>query len=140
MALLATRFPSLPSDTRCELPFIDVKGFHTFSSVSSVCLGCQVYLPSFVDHKRLAVLLWLDRDTKGDSPTMPDDIEEPLDSRQAARMLGVKPRMAINLAKQGKIPYFRVGDLWRFLRSDIQTYIDMQREQAVAKRTEKKES
>ena len=60
---------------------------------------------------------------------MSNDIEEPLDSEQAARMLGVKPRTVINLAKQGKIPAFRVGDLWRFLRSDIQAYIDVQRKQ-----------
>ena len=56
-------------------------------------------------------------------------IEEPLDSEQAARMLGVKPRTVINLAKQGKIPAFRVGDLWRFHRRDIQAYIDKQKRQ-----------
>lgn len=60
---------------------------------------------------------------------MSNDIEEPLDSEHAARMLGVKPRTVINLAKQGKIPAFRVGDLWKFLRSDIQAYIDAQRKQ-----------
>jgi len=61
---------------------------------------------------------------------MSNDIEEPLDSEQAARRLGVKPRTVINLAKQGKIPAFRVGDRWKFLRSDIQAYIDAQRKQA----------
>lgn len=60
---------------------------------------------------------------------MSNNFEEPLDSEQAARMLGVKPRTVINLAKQGKIPAFRVGDLWKFLRSDIQAYIDAQRKQ-----------
>ncbi|MDQ2904535.1 MAG: helix-turn-helix domain-containing protein [Chloroflexota bacterium] len=67
---------------------------------------------------------------------MSNDIEEPLDSEQAARMLGVKPRTVINLAKQGKIPAFRVGDLWKFLRSDIQAYIDTQRKQTKAEKAE----
>ena len=71
---------------------------------------------------------------------MPNDIEEPLDSEQAARMLGVKPRTVINLAKQGKIPAFRVGDLWKFLRSDIQAYIDAQRNQTKTERGEEEES
>ncbi|HLG65977.1 MAG TPA: helix-turn-helix domain-containing protein [Ktedonosporobacter sp.] len=70
---------------------------------------------------------------------MPHDIEEPLDSEQAARMLGVKPRTVINLAKQGKIPAFRVGDLWKFLRSDIQAYIDAQRKQAKVGNSEEEE-
>jgi len=75
-------------------------------------------------------------DVKGDLAAMSNDIEEPLDSEQAARMLGVKPRTVINLAKQGKIPAFRVGDLWKFLRSDIQAYIDTQRKQTKAEKAE----
>jgi excisionase family DNA binding protein len=71
---------------------------------------------------------------------MAHDIEEPLDSEQAARMLGVKPRTVINLAKQGKLPAFRVGDLWKFLRSDIQAYIDAQRRQTKRERTEEEEN
>jgi excisionase family DNA binding protein len=68
---------------------------------------------------------------------MSNDIEEPLDSEQAARMLGVKPRTVINLAKQGKIPAFRVGDLWKFLKSDIQAYIDAQRKQTKTEEEER---
>ena len=71
---------------------------------------------------------------------MSNDIEEPLDSEQAGRMLGVKPRTVINLAKQGKIPAFRVGDLWKFLRSDIQAYIDAQRKQTKTEKAEEAES
>lgn len=54
--------------------------------------------------------------------------------------MGVKPRTVINLAKQGKIPAFRVGDLWKFLRSDIQAYIDAQRKQIKTKKAEEEES
>jgi excisionase family DNA binding protein len=68
---------------------------------------------------------------------MSNDIEEPLDSKQAARMLGVKPRTVINLANQGKIPAFRVGDLWKFLKSDIQAYIDAQRKQTKTEEEER---
>jgi excisionase family DNA binding protein len=77
-------------------------------------------------------------------PVEPAQAREPLaeqvtvifTSEQAARMLGVKPRTVINLAKQGKIPAFRVGDLWKFLRSDIQAYIDAQRKQTKTEKAE----
>ena len=68
---------------------------------------------------------------------MPESIEKPIDAAEAAEMLGVKqPRTVINLAKQGKIPSFRVGDLWKFYRSDIQAYIDAQRKQTKTEKTE----
>lgn len=68
---------------------------------------------------------------------MPESIEKPIDAAEAAEMLGVKqPRTVINLAKQGKIPAFRVGDLWKFYRSDIQAYIDEQRKRHVTEKTE----
>lgn len=71
---------------------------------------------------------------------MSNEFEEPIDSEQAARMLGVKPRTVINLAKQGKIPAFRVGDLWKFLRSDIRAYIDAQRRRTTAGEAEEEEN
>ena len=71
---------------------------------------------------------------------MSNEFEEPIDSEQAARMLGVKPRTVINLAKQGKIPAFRVGDLWKFLRSDIRAYIDAQRRRTMAGEAEEEEN
>ena len=40
------------------------------------------------------------------------------------------------MAKWGEIAAFRVGDLWRFYRSDIQAYIDAQRKQARTGKTE----
>ncbi len=61
---------------------------------------------------------------------MPEQTEKPIDAEQVAEMLGVKQaRTVINMAKRGEIPAFRVGDLWRFYRSDIQAYIDEQRKQ-----------
>jgi PTS system nitrogen regulatory IIA component len=59
-----------------------------------------------------------------------EQTEKPIDAEQVAEMLGVKQaRTVINMAKRGEIPAFRVGDLWRFYRSDIQAYIDEQRKQ-----------
>jgi len=61
---------------------------------------------------------------------MSEQTEKPIDAEQVAEMLGVKQaRTVINMAKRGEIPAFRVGDLWRFYRSDIQAYIDEQRKQ-----------
>ena len=61
---------------------------------------------------------------------MSEQTEKPLDAEQVAEMLGVQQaRTVINMAKRGEIPAFRVGDLWRFYRSDIQAYIDEQRKQ-----------
>jgi excisionase family DNA binding protein len=61
---------------------------------------------------------------------MAEQTEKPIDAEQAAEMLGVKQaRTVINMAKRGEIPALRVGDLWRFYRSDIQASIDEQRKQ-----------
>lgn len=68
---------------------------------------------------------------------MSEHTEKPIDAEQVAEMLGVKQaRTVINLAKRGEIPAFRVGDLWRFYRSDIQAYIDEQRKQRKRKEEE----
>jgi hypothetical protein len=42
-------------------------------------------------------------------------------------------------APQGKIPAFRVGDLWKFLRSAIQADIDAQRKQTKGEKPEEGE-
>ena len=68
---------------------------------------------------------------------MSEQTEKPIDAEQVAEMLGVKQaRTVINMARRGEIPAFRVGDLWRFYRSDIQAYIDEQRKQRKRKEEE----
>ena len=68
---------------------------------------------------------------------MPEHTEKPIDAEQVAEMLGVKQaRTVINMAKREEIPAFRVGDLWRFYRSDIQAYIDEQRKRGKRKEGE----
>ncbi|MBE3561659.1 MAG: helix-turn-helix domain-containing protein [Ktedonobacteraceae bacterium] len=48
----------------------------------------------------------------------------PISAREAAKMLGVTPRTVIRLVERNEIPGFKVGDVWRFYREDIQRYID----------------
>ena len=42
-------------------------------------------------------------------------------------MLGVTPRTVIRLAERGEIIGFKVGDVWRFYRRDIEDYIEEQK-------------
>lgn len=58
------------------------------------------------------------------------DIEEPIGANEAAKMLGVLPRTVIRLAQEGEIRGFKVRDVWRFYRSDIEDYIQRQIERA----------
>jgi excisionase family DNA binding protein len=50
----------------------------------------------------------------------------PIGTREAAKMLGVTPRTVVRLVERNEIPGFKVGDVWRFYREDIQHYIDTQ--------------
>jgi excisionase family DNA binding protein len=52
--------------------------------------------------------------------------ENPIDAKEAAKMLSVTPRTVIRLVERGEIKGFKVGDVWRFYRKDIQQYIDSQ--------------
>jgi excisionase family DNA binding protein len=52
-----------------------------------------------------------------------DDI---LDAKEAGKMLKVHARTVIRLAERGELPAFRVGDLWRFRRVDVEEYINRQ--------------
>ena len=54
-------------------------------------------------------------------------IERPIDAKEVADMLGVKPRTVLRLAERGEIIGFKVGDVWRFHRSDIEAYIEAQK-------------
>ncbi len=54
-------------------------------------------------------------------------MEDVLDAKDVAKMLRVNPRTVIRLAERGELPSFRVGDLWRFHRSDIDIFIEAQK-------------
>lgn len=56
---------------------------------------------------------------------MTDDI---LTIKEVAEYLKIKEKTAYRLLAEGKIPGFKVGGSWRFRRSEIETWIDEQRE------------
>lgn len=55
---------------------------------------------------------------------MPDEI---LEAKEVAAMLKVSVRSITRLAEKGELVGFKVGDLWRFQRSDIEAYIETQK-------------
>jgi excisionase family DNA binding protein len=61
-----------------------------------------------------------------------DDTLEPneaLDANDVARILKVSYRTVLRLAERGELPYFRVGDLWRFERKDVDEFIKRNKKQ-----------
>ena len=53
--------------------------------------------------------------------------ERPIGAKAVAELLGVTPRTVIRLAERGEIIGFKVGDVWRFHRRDIDEYIEAQK-------------
>ena len=53
-----------------------------------------------------------------------DDILEP---KEVAQRLRVSVRTVTRLAENGELIGFRVGDRWRFQRSDVEAYIEAQK-------------
>ena len=52
--------------------------------------------------------------------------EEILEVKEVARILKVSTRTVIRLAERGELTAFKIGDLWRFRRSDVDDYIRQQ--------------
>jgi excisionase family DNA binding protein len=50
-----------------------------------------------------------------------------LDAKEVARILKVSVRTVVRLAERNEIVAFKVGDLWRFHRSDVDNYIEAQK-------------
>jgi excisionase family DNA binding protein len=49
---------------------------------------------------------------------------EPLmNSEQAASLLGVHPKTLQKLAREGKVPAKRIGDLWRFRAKELDLWL-----------------
>ena len=62
--------------------------------------------------------------------TMTSEILEP---KEVAQMLKVSVRTVTRLAEKNELEGFKIGDLWRFYRSDIDTYIEAQKLKRKAK-------
>ena len=52
--------------------------------------------------------------------------EEILEVKDVANILKVSTRTVIRLAERGELVSFKIGDLWRFRRSDVDEYIRRQ--------------
>jgi len=52
--------------------------------------------------------------------------EEILEVKDVAKILKVSTRTVIRLADRGELTAFKIGDLWRFRRSDVDDYIRRQ--------------
>lgn len=50
-------------------------------------------------------------------------MDEILDAKEVAKMLKVNHRTVVRWAEQGKLPGFKLGDLWRFRREAIEEHI-----------------
>jgi len=49
--------------------------------------------------------------------------EEILEVKEVAKILKVSTRTVIRLAERGELVSFKIGDLWRFRRSDVDDYV-----------------
>lgn len=49
--------------------------------------------------------------------------DEILEVKDVAKILKVSTRTVIRLAERGELIAFKVGDLWRFRRSDVDDYV-----------------
>lgn len=53
-------------------------------------------------------------------------LDDVIDAKEAGKLLKVHARTVVRLAEKGEIPAFRVGDLWRFRRVDIEDFVKKQ--------------
>jgi excisionase family DNA binding protein len=58
------------------------------------------------------------------TPTLePQQFEALLDTQRAAALLGIHPKTLQKLARAGAVPSHRIGDLWRFRASELDTWL-----------------
>ncbi|HLG94823.1 MAG TPA: helix-turn-helix domain-containing protein [Bryobacteraceae bacterium] len=58
------------------------------------------------------------------TPTLDLPQFEPLlDTQKAAALLGIHPKTLQKLARSGAVPSHRIGDLWRFRASELDTWL-----------------
>lgn len=65
------------------------------------------------------------KETRGTVICMSSDVLEP---KEVAQLLKVSVRTVVRLAERGEIVAFKVGDLWRFHRADVDAYIEEQKQ------------
>jgi excisionase family DNA binding protein len=63
----------------------------------------------------------------GGGHAIPVASDEILEAKEVAAMLKVSVRSITRLAEKGELTGFKVGDLWRFQRSDVEAFIEAQK-------------
>jgi excisionase family DNA binding protein len=51
------------------------------------------------------------------------DFERVLNTEEAAALLQIHPKTLQRMARQGSVPAFRIGDLWRFRASALDEWL-----------------
>jgi excisionase family DNA binding protein len=54
---------------------------------------------------------------------VPPSFEPVLNSEEAAALLQIHPKTLQKMARQGRVPAFRIGDLWRFRASELDAWL-----------------
>ena len=52
-----------------------------------------------------------------------ENFEPLLNTEQAASLLGIHPKTLQKLARKGKVPAIRIGDLWRFRATELDLWV-----------------
>jgi len=60
--------------------------------------------------------------------------KEVLTVKQVAEFLQMDERTIYKLAKQGNIPSFKVSNQWRFLKKDIESWVEQKKSEVKEKR------
>jgi len=60
--------------------------------------------------------------------------KEVLTVKQVAEFLQMNERTIYKLAKQGDIPSFKVSNQWRFLKKDIESWVEQKKSEVKEKR------
>jgi len=55
--------------------------------------------------------------------SLADAFEQVLNTDQAAALLQIHPKTLQRMARQGIVPAFRIGDLWRFRASSLDQWL-----------------
>ncbi len=65
------------------------------------------------------------------APQLSAQLDEPLlDSAAAAELLAVRPSWVYEAVRRGRLPHVKVGRHLRFVRSDLERWVEKQRVQA----------
>jgi excisionase family DNA binding protein len=57
------------------------------------------------------------------SSSASNGFEPILTSEQAAAYLQIHPKTLQRMARQGRVPAYRIGDLWRFRASELEAWL-----------------